>query len=71
MAIADIAYAHLSAVDIDALANELETIRRDVKNSLRERDRAYIQRAIAFQRGLDVAARLVIGLHKGKLGGGY
>ena len=61
MAIADVAeYAHLSEADIEALGCELEAIRRDIEDSRGEKDSAYIQRAIAFQRCLDVAARLVI-----------
>ena len=62
MAIADVAqYAHLSDADIEALTAELEAIRRDIEDSRDQRDRAYIQRAIAFQRSLEVAARVVIG----------
>ena len=58
MAIADVAeYAHLSDADLEALGSELEAIRRDIEDSLGENDRAYIQRAIAFQRCLEVAAR--------------
>ncbi|MEZ0053114.1 fatty acid desaturase [Mycobacterium sp. MAA66] len=69
MAIAHIAeYAHLSTVDIAALAAELEAIRREVEGSLGEQDREYIQRTIAFQRGLDIAARLVLGASRSKSG---
>jgi NADPH-dependent stearoyl-CoA 9-desaturase len=69
MAIAEVAeYAHLSAADIEALAAELEAIRRDIEDSRGAKDRAYIRRAIAFQRCLDVAARLVIGRSRGKVG---
>ena len=58
-AIVDVAeYAHLSDGDLEALGCELEAIRRDIEDSRGEKDRAYIQRAIAFQRCLDVAARL-------------
>jgi len=61
MAIADIAaYAHLSSADIEALGDELDAIRRDVEDSLGEKDAAYIRRTIKFQRILDVAARLLI-----------
>ena len=57
MAIADIAaYAHLSEADIEALGDELDSIRRDIEDSLGERDAAYIRRTILFQRTLDVAA---------------
>jgi fatty acid desaturase len=69
MAITNVAeYAHLSVAELEALAADLEGIRRDVEQSLGAKDRAYIHRAIAFQRGLEVASRLVIGLSKGKVG---
>ena len=69
MAIADVAeYAHLSDADIEALAAELEAIRRDIEDSRGQRDSAYIRRAIAFQRCLDVAARLIIGASSSKAG---
>ena len=69
MAIADVAeYAHLSDADLEALGCELEAIRRDIEDSRGEKDRAYIQRAIAFQRCLDVAARLVIAGSRNKAG---
>ena len=61
MAITDIeAFTHLTEADIDSLAVELDAIRRDVEESLGERDARYIHRAIAAQRGLDVAARLLL-----------
>lgn len=69
MAITDVAeYAHLSEADLKSLGATLEAIRREVENSRGERDRAYIQRAIAFQRCLDVTARLVIAASRGKPG---
>jgi NADPH-dependent stearoyl-CoA 9-desaturase len=69
MAIADIAeYAHLSDADIEALGVELEAIRRDIEASRGDKDRAYIRRVIAFQRFLDIAARLVIAGTRGKIG---
>ena len=69
MAIADVAeYAHLSHADLEALAIELEAIRRDIEDSRGETDRAYIRRTIAFQRFLDVAARLVIAGSSSKVG---
>ena len=46
----------------------MEAIRRDIEDSRGENDRAYIQRAIAFQRCLDVAARLVIAGSRSKAG---
>jgi len=61
MAISDIeAFAHLTDADIDSLTVELDAIRRDVEDCLGERDARYIHRAIAFQRGLDVASRLLL-----------
>ena len=61
MAIAEVAeYAHLSDADIEALAAELEAIRLEVEESRGAKDRAYIQRAIAIQRSLEVVARLTI-----------
>ena len=61
MAISDIAaYTHLSSTDIDALGAELDTIRRDIEESLGARDATYIRRSILFQRSLDAAARLLI-----------
>ena len=69
MAIADIgAYAHLSDVDIENLARELDAIRSDVEESLGERDAAYIRSTIKFQRALDVAARLLIACTRSRAG---
>ena len=69
MAITDVAeYAHLSVTDLEALGVELETIRRDIEGSRGEKDRAYIRRAIAFQRFLDIAARLFIVGTRSKVG---
>ena len=69
MAIADIAaYAHLSEADIEALGDELDSIRRDIEDSLGERDAAYIRRTILFQRTLDVVARLVIACSRSRVG---
>jgi fatty acid desaturase len=69
VAIAEVAqYAHLSDADIEALAAELDTIRRDIEDSLGEKDRQHIRHAIAFQRCLEIAARLTIGLSKSRSG---
>ncbi|MFZ1174680.1 MAG: acyl-CoA desaturase, partial [Mycobacterium sp.] len=69
MAITEVAeYAHLSVTDLEALGVELETIRRDIEGSRGEKDRAYIRRAIAFQRFLDIAARLFIVGTRSKVG---
>lgn len=68
-AIADVAaYAHLTDADLEALGDELEAIRRDIEESLGEKDRAYILRVIAFQRGLEVAARLTIAASRSRAG---
>src|ERR1700742_1329916 len=69
MAITEIPeYAHLSDADVAALAAELDTIRCDIEESRGAEDREYIRRAIAFQRGLEVAARLTILASKTKVG---
>ncbi|BBY55115.1 fatty acid desaturase [Mycobacterium koreense] len=69
MAIADVAaYAHLSAADVEELGADLDAIRCDVEASLGAKDRAYIRRTIAFQRGLEAAARLTIAVSRGTLG---
>ncbi|QRY44207.1 acyl-CoA desaturase [Mycolicibacterium boenickei] len=69
MAITDAAeYAHLCEADVELLGVELEAIRRDIENSRGERDRAYIQRAIAFQRCLDITARLMIAVNRSRPG---
>ncbi len=61
MAITDIeAFAHLTEADVEALAVELDAIRRDVEESLGERDARYIHRVIAAQRGLEVTGRLLL-----------
>ena len=69
MAIADVAeYAHLGDADLEKLGVALEAIRRDIEDSRGENDRAYIRRTIAFQRCLDVTARLVIAGSRSKVG---
>jgi fatty acid desaturase len=61
-------YAHLSDADVEALAAELDEIRCDVEVSRGAKDRAYIMRAIGFQRCLEIVARLTIAKSKGKFG---
>jgi fatty acid desaturase len=61
-------YAHLSDADLEELAAALEAIRRDIEASRGAKDRAYIMRAIALQRCLEIAARLVIARSNGRLG---
>ncbi|MCT7658311.1 fatty acid desaturase family protein [Mycobacterium deserti] len=69
MAIADIAaYTHLSRADIEALGTELDDVRRDIEDSLGERDAAYIRRTIAFQRSLELVARLLLGVSRSRAG---
>ena len=61
MAITDVpAFAHLTDADIEALAIELDAIRTDIEESLGEKDARYIRRTIAFQRSLEIAARLML-----------
>ncbi|MEB4211370.1 fatty acid desaturase [Mycobacterium sp. 94-17] len=61
MAITDVsAFAHLTDADIENLGAELDAIRRDVEESLGERDARYIRRTIAAQRALEVAGRLML-----------
>ena len=61
-------YAHLSDDDVENLAAALDTIRCDVEGSRGTKDRDYIRRAIAFQRCLEVAARLTLIGSKSKAG---
>lgn len=61
-------YAHLSDEDLQGLASALDTIRCDIESSRGAKDRDYIRRAIAFQRCLEVAARLTILGSKSKSG---
>jgi fatty acid desaturase len=69
MAIADVTeYAHLTAAEVEALAVELDAIRRDIEDSRGADDRAYIQRAIAAQRCLDLAARVVLARSRTRTG---
>ncbi|CAN5844162.1 acyl-CoA desaturase [soil metagenome] len=69
MAIADVsAYTHLSKAEIDSFADELDTIRRDVEESLGAKDAAYIHRVIRFQRALDAGARLLIAGSRSRTG---
>jgi NADPH-dependent stearoyl-CoA 9-desaturase len=61
-------YAHLSDADVEALAAALDVIRCDIEDSRGTKDREYIRCAIAFQRCLEVAARLTIVTSKTKFG---
>ena len=59
VAIVDVAeYAHLSVADIKGLADKLDPVHRDIKDSRGAQGRAYIQRTIALQRCLDLAGGL-------------
>ena len=61
MAITDVpAFAHLTDVDIENLAVELDAIRLDIEDSRDERDARYIRRTIAAQRALEVAGRVML-----------
>jgi fatty acid desaturase len=69
LAITDVPeFAHLSDADLTALAADLDEIRCDIEASRGTKDRAYIMRAIAFQRCLDVGARLIIARTNGRFG---
>lgn len=58
MAISDVTeYAHLTDADVEALGREFDAIRRDVEDSLGERDARYIRNTIRAQRALDLAGR--------------
>jgi len=61
MAITDVeAFTHLTESDIESLAVELDAIRLDIEDSRGSRDARYIHRAIAAQRALEVAGRLLL-----------
>ncbi|MDX6274423.1 MAG: NADPH-dependent stearoyl-CoA 9-desaturase [Frankiales bacterium] len=61
MAIKDAAtFAHLTEADVQALGDELDSIRREIESSRGEDDAAYIRRLIAFQRKLAVASRVTL-----------
>jgi linoleoyl-CoA desaturase len=61
MAITDVKdFAHLSESDVEALGREFDTIRRDIEDSLGEKDAAYIRRIIYIQRRLAVAGRITL-----------
>src|ERR1700727_1586225 len=69
MAITDVPeYAHLSDKDLEEFGAALEAIRCDVESSRGTDDRAYIKRAIAFHRTLEITARLAIGGSRGWFG---
>ena len=69
MAITDVAqYAHLSKTEMQALGAELDTIRRDIEESRGAHDATYIRRTIAFQRTLELGARLLIAATRSKTG---
>ncbi|MBB5911772.1 fatty acid desaturase [Nocardia transvalensis] len=58
MAITDIKeFAHLTENDVATFGAELDGIRRDIEQSLGQRDADYIRRAITLHRGLEAAAR--------------
>nr|WP_221333020.1 fatty acid desaturase [Nocardia transvalensis] len=50
----------MTATDIETLGQELDTIRRNVEQSLGERDARYIRRTIRAQRMLEAAARATL-----------
>jgi fatty acid desaturase len=61
VAITDIkAFAHLTEADIETFGHELDQIRRDIEQSLGQRDADYIRGVIRMHRGLEAAARLLL-----------
>ncbi|CAM2942129.1 fatty acid desaturase family protein [Skermania piniformis] len=61
MAISDVKeYAHLTAEDVEALAVELDSIRREIESSRGERDARYIRNTIRLQRTLELGGRAVL-----------
>src|SRR5438309_9007388 len=51
---------NLTEAQIEEVGKELDAIQSETKASLGDRDRRYIKRLIAFQRGLAISARAVI-----------
>ncbi|GAA3031733.1 NADPH-dependent stearoyl-CoA 9-desaturase [Gordonia defluvii] len=61
MAITDIReYAHLSDADVEALGNELDSLRREIESDLGARDVAYLRRTIRAQRTLEIVGRVAL-----------
>ena len=61
MAITDVpAFTHLTDADIETLGAELDAIRQDIEDSRGASDARYIRRAIAGQRALEIAGRLLL-----------
>ncbi|MGW4248543.1 fatty acid desaturase family protein [Nocardia sp. NPDC004722] len=61
MAISDVKeYAHLSDSDVVAIGIELDAIQREIRESLGERDAAYIRKVIRLQRALEIGGRTVL-----------
>ncbi|MFE3193736.1 fatty acid desaturase family protein [Nocardia sp. NPDC059240] len=61
MAISDVKeYAHLSDSDVVAIGVELDAIQREIRESLGERDAAYIRKVIRLQRALEISGRTVL-----------
>jgi len=61
MAITDVEeFAHLTEADIESLGVELGAIRQDFEDARGERDSRYIHRAIAAQRALEAAGRVMV-----------
>ncbi|APT84201.1 fatty acid desaturase family protein [Corynebacterium aquilae] len=54
------AYSHLTDEDIEEIGRRFDAIQEEVKNSLGEKDVAYIKNLIRFQRGLEVAGRAAL-----------
>ncbi|PRQ10775.1 acyl-CoA desaturase [Corynebacterium sp. 13CS0277] len=54
------AYSHLTDADIEEIGRRFDAIQERVKNSLGERDVAYIHNLIRFQRGCEIAGRAAL-----------
>ena len=60
MAITDIpSYAHLNAADIEEIGRRFDEIERRHRESLGDKDAAYIRGLISTQRGLELGSRLL------------
>src|SRR5690348_3593449 len=61
MAIADVKeYMHLTEDQVEELGRRFDAIRKEIEESLGERDAAYIRRVITLQRRMMVAGRVVL-----------
>lgn len=52
--------AHLTPEQIEEFGRRLDAIREDVMSSLGAKDAAYIRKVIAWQRGIEIASRVIL-----------